>query len=95
MKIKIDIDRLNKSVTVDDWIEAEEGKIKGIRNVVSHFIVGENGAYLPRDKALKELGGLNLEELGKLGMDFIKAAEEAASGGPKAQTESTAPTSQD
>jgi len=95
MKIKIDIERLNKSVTVDDWIEAEEGKIKGIRNVVSHFIVGDNGAYLSRDKALKEIGSLNLEDLGKLGADFIKAAEEAASGGPKAQTESTAPISQD
>ena len=95
MKIRIDIDRLNEQVTVDDWIAAEEGKIKGVRNVVSYFVIGEDGKYLPHEKALKELGKMSLNQLGQLGNDFIKAAEEAASGGPKASKESTEPTSQD
>jgi hypothetical protein len=58
-------------------------------------VIGEDGKYLPHEKALKELGKMSLNQLGQLGNDFIKAAEEAASGGPKASKESTEPTSQD
>lgn len=89
--IKVDGDRISELVSVDDYIALEDGKIKGIRNVVSWFVSDENGGYMPRDKALKLLGSLNLKQLGELGVNFIKAAEEAAAGGPKAQTESTKP----
>lgn len=93
IEIRVDTDRLSKEVSVDDYIALEDGKIKGIRNVVSYFVF-QDGKMIARDKALKLLGALSIEQLGKLGMDFIQAAEEAASGSPKAEKESTEPTLQ-
>jgi len=93
-EILLDADKMAKVVQVDDFIALEEGKVKGIKNVCSHFL-WQDGRQIPREKALKVLGQLTLEELGKLGNEFMKAAEVAAGADPKAPEESTAPTSPD
>lgn len=93
--IRIDRELFAKTVSVDDFIALEEGKIKGIRNVVSWFISDGTGGYLPREKALAILGKLTIEQLVQLGKDFTAAAEGAAAGDPKASMESTEPTTPD
>ena len=95
IKIKVEQDRLSKSITVDEYIAAEEGKVRGLKAVLSRFVVNNNGSYIPVEKAKRMLGKLTLSELAELGNQFTQAAEEAAAGGPKAQTESTKPISQD
>lgn len=94
IKIKVDTDRLSSSITVDEYIEAEEGKIRGLRAVLSRFVVNDKGNFVPVEKAKRMLGRLTLEELSKLGTEFTQAVEESAAG-PKAQTESIVPTMQD
>lgn len=95
IEIRVDPERMSKVVSVDDYIALEEGKIKGIRNVVANFVVGPTGQYLPHDQGMKMLGALTLEQLGKLGTDFIAKAEVAAGADPKELKESLEPTSQD
>jgi len=95
IEIRIDTDRMNTVVSVDDYIALEDKTIKGVRNVVSHFVVDKNGGYMPHDKAMKLIGALNLEQLMKLGDDFVKGSEAAAGADPKVSQESTQPTSPD
>lgn len=94
IKIKVDSDRLSTSITVDEYIAAEEGKIKGMKAVLSRFVINNNGTYVPVEKAKRMLGKLTLSELAELGDQFTQAAEDVAAG-PKAQTESIKPTTQD
>ena len=93
IEIKVDRERMQEFCTVDDYIALEEGKIKGIRNVVAYFVIGPNGQYLSHDQALKLLGSLNLGQLYKLGNDFIAATEVAADADPKELKESSGPIS--
>jgi len=94
IKIRVNQDRLSNSITVEEYIAAEEGKIRGLVAVLSRFVVDAKGGYIPVDEAKEMLNKLTLAELADLGNEFTQAAEEAAAG-PKAKTESTAPTMQD
>jgi len=92
IEIRVDPDRMNKVVSVDDYIALEDRTIKGTRNVIAYFIVDKHGAYIPHDKALRLIGALNLDQLMQLADEFIKGTEAAAGADPKELMESSEPT---
>ena len=94
IEIRVDPDRMNKVVSVDDYIALEDRTIKGTRNVIAYFLVDKHGTYIPHDKALRILGVLNLEQLLQLADEFIKGTEVAAGADPKVPTEFSEPTLQ-
>jgi hypothetical protein len=94
IRIKIDSQRMQELVTVDEYIALEEGRVKGVRNVVANFMTDENGVYLPKKEAEKILGSMKLGEITKVSQQFIEAVQEAAGVNPKVETESIKPTSE-
>ncbi len=52
-----------KDLTVDEFIALQEGNMRIIKNVLSRFVVDENGQYLPEDQAKPLVGKLTLEQL--------------------------------
>ena len=78
INIKVDQKKLGDLVTVDDFIELQEGNIKTLLNVLSLFLVDGDGVPILKDEARKMLGKLTLNELKKASAGFTSAAENAA-----------------
>ncbi len=80
MKIEIRVDqaRLGELVTVDEWCDLEDGKIKGMRSVLGKFVVDENGVYLDPAAGKKAIGALSINQLNDAAADFMRKAQEAA-----------------
>jgi len=95
VKIRVTSERLNEFVSVEDFSNLEDGKIKGVRNVLSCFVVDENGKYVEKEEGIKMLGSLTLSELATLGNHFISTAWEVAAADPKALKASIEHTSRD
>ncbi len=57
-------------ITLDEYIDLEEGKTRAVRDMMSRFMVDENGKYLDPKIAKKALGGMFLDE------NFAKKVEE-------------------
>lgn len=75
-KLKYDPSRIE----VDDWLEAERGNIRAVRNVITSCMVDDNGAPMSREEAeaaLKEKH-TTLAELDKLAEELIKEINNAA-----------------
>lgn len=94
IRIRVTPERMQDLVSVDEYIELEEGKVKGVKAVVSNFLVDKNGNYIPKDKAEKIIGSLKLKEITNISNQFIEAAKEAAGASPKSPETSTKPTSE-
>jgi len=94
IRIRVTTERMQELVTVDEYIALEEGKVRGVKEVVSNFMVDENGNYIPKSKADKIIGSLKLGEIANISNQFIGAAMEAAGTSPKLPETSTKPTSE-
>jgi len=94
IKIRVTPERMQELVTVDEYIALEEGKVRGVKDVVSNFLVDENGNYVPKSKAEKIIGSLKLGEITNISNQFIEAAKEAAGTSPKLPETSIKPTSE-
>ena len=95
IRIRVTPERMQELVSVDEYIALEEGKVKGVRDVVSNFLVDGSGNYIPKNKAEKIIGSLKLGEITNISNQFIEAAKEAAGTSPKLPEISTKPTSED
>ena len=82
MKIKIDTDILEESVTVDEYLAMSDGDIKSIMGVMSKFVLAEDGSYLPPADGRKALGSLTMKEMEQTALDFAEMMKNAV---PKAK----------
>ncbi len=80
MKIEIRVEqaRLGELVTVDEWCDLEDGKIKAMRSVLGKFVVGEKGEYLDPAAGKKAIGALSINQLNEAAADFMAKAKESA-----------------
>jgi hypothetical protein len=80
MKIEIRVDqaRLGELVTVDEWCDLEDGKIKAMRSLLGKFIVNEKGEYLEPEAGRKVIGALTINQLNEASADFMRKAKESA-----------------
>lgn len=91
VEIRVDDERLKEFVTIDDFIAYQEGKIRGMKNVIAHFVIGADGQYMEYEKALKLIGSLTITQLLNVSSKFSLASEVAVGADPKAPKESTEP----
>ena len=70
--IKVDTERIQDKVTVDELIAMQEGDIKTIVNVMSNFVwnVGK-GVYYSFKAGREHIGKLTLRQLNELKRDFF------------------------
>lgn len=76
MEIRLDKNRLLNNVTVDDYIAMSEGDVRTIKKVLSMFVAGEDGQYLPMDEAEKLIGKLSIKQMLDLGQSLGSDAED-------------------
>lgn len=67
--IRVDKELMQTQVTVDEYLGILEGDVKVMVKLLSRFVVGEDGKYLPLDQGRKVVGTLTLVEL----QDTVKA----------------------
>jgi hypothetical protein len=76
--LRVDLDRVKDSVTVNEMIGMQRGNFAAIRNVVSRFVVDENGNYVPEEEAQELIGEKPLRVLEELSQEFRNKIEETA-----------------
>lgn len=76
--IKVDQARLGELVTVDEFIGMQDGDFKTIINVVSRFVIGEDGKYLEPIEGRKMVGALSMNQLKEATTAFVDGAGKAA-----------------
>ena len=76
-KIKLNVTsaRLENYVTVDEVINAQDGDLKAIRDMLARFVVDENDEYIPFEDAVKLVGELTIAKLKDAGNSLITAME--------------------
>lgn len=77
-KIQTDAAELRDRVTLDEFIEMQEGNLKVIKSVLAMFVVDESGNKVEEVGAAKWLGSLTLNQIDQAGADFVAAIEGAA-----------------
>jgi hypothetical protein len=78
IEIRMDKQRMLDLVTVDELVGLQGGDFKAIRDVLSRFVIGEDGNYLPEEEGLKIVGKLTIGKLMDLGKGFLGRAEDLA-----------------
>ena len=98
-KARIEEAEIDQLVTLEDMMHGEETTIRGLRDLLAHFLVGEIegpdcGEYLPQAAARKAIGKLKTKDLKDVASEFTAALRDdvlpPASGGassPPASTE--------
>jgi len=76
VEIRADAARATQLITLDEWIDMEEGKARAIRDVLSRFVVDKaTGGYMDGSAAKKLLGGMTMEQILKSSESFRKAVD--------------------
>lgn len=78
INIKVDSDHMSKSVTIDEYLALLDGDVRTMVNVLSQFIVGEDGNYLSKETGRKIVGKLTLSEMMEAISAFTEKAETIA-----------------
>lgn len=78
IRIQVDQDRLGDLVSVDEWCELEDGRIKGMRDVLGKFVINGDGNYLTPEEGVKVVGKLSINQLKEVASEFMGKAKEAA-----------------
>ena len=77
-KIRKDMERLENTLTIDEFLEMQEGNLKSIINVMSKFVLDDNSEYKTPEEGRKVIGSLTLAELKNASEDFNKKITDAA-----------------
>lgn len=78
IEIRVDQQRLGELVTVDEWCDLEDGRIKAMRSVLGKFVVDGKGGYLDPEAGKKAIGALSINQLNEAAKDFMRKAKESA-----------------
>jgi hypothetical protein len=77
IKLHIDRKRMGDLVTLDQYLAMRNDDVDVMAEVLSLFVVGEDGAILPQDEGRKKLGKLTLNEYRLVHDAFWHGAEDA------------------
>ena len=77
IKIRVDKNKLEKTVTLDQMIGLQEGDLRLTADVMSLFVLDEDEQYIEKIEARKILGGLTMEELRAASTDFQKKVSDS------------------
>ena len=78
LRIRPDIKRLAGIVTVDQYFALRDNDLVAEIEVLSQFIIGENGEYLDQEEGRRRLGTLKITEIVSLFSKFMTETEEIA-----------------
>lgn len=78
VEVRVDQERLGSLVTVDEWCDLEDGRVKAMRSVLGKFVVGSDGEYLSVEDGMRVIGKLTINELNATANTFRKVATESA-----------------
>jgi hypothetical protein len=76
--IKADLERMKDFITVDEMVGMQSGTFRDIRNVLSRFVVGEGGEFLPEEEGRKAVGSLTIRQLEEAAIKFRGGMSDAA-----------------
>ena len=69
---------MSSLVTVDEYLALVDGDVKTMVDVLSNFVVKDNGVYLDKEEGRKLIGTLTIDELQEAIGEFTGKAEDAA-----------------
>jgi hypothetical protein len=78
INIKVDSERMSSLVTIDEYLALLDGDVKAMVNVLSQFVLGDNGSYLDKVAGRKIIGKLTLDEMKEAIGAFTERAENIA-----------------
>ncbi len=65
-------------LTMDEYIDMEEGRVKAVRDMMARFVVDADGSYLPIEQAKKIVGKIPMdEEINERMADFQRKIQAA------------------
>ena len=67
IRVKPNLDIL----TIDDLLKIEGGKLTGIVEVYSKFVVGDNGEYLPPEEGAGQIRKLTIAQMHDLNVQIV------------------------
>lgn len=77
--LKMDSNRLNDMVTVDQFLGLQEGDTRNIIEVISLFVWDAGrGRYFSAEKGRKIIGKMKMSEMKELSKSFFKEAQDEA-----------------
>lgn len=77
VNIKVDRERMGGMVSVDEYIALLDGDVRTMINILSMFVVGDDGSYLDKKDGRKLIGKLTLDEMREAIQAFTENAENA------------------
>lgn len=78
MKLIVNLKTLRDFVTVDEWIAFQADDYPTAVNVLSHFVVGDDGQRLEQSEARKLIGKLTMTEWDRMKAELKTAIDEIA-----------------
>ena len=79
INIQVDYDRLNELLTVDEYLGMQEGDFKTTIEVLSMFIVDDDGNYLSQEEGRKIIGKIAMQDLPPIMEAFTEMLQDKAS----------------
>ena len=79
INLHVDPERIGERITVDDYLGMLDGDMKTSVGVLSKFVMGDDGEYLPYEEARAAIGQIPMNELPSVMDEFSKAVKDAAS----------------
>lgn len=84
ISIKVELEQLRSRITVDELLAMQEGDMKAIVGIMSHFVHNKKGKALSREDGRKAIGKLTIDEMILAAEDFTKAMKDTAVPPPNA-----------
>ena len=72
------MERLENTLTVDEFLQMQEGNIQAVIAVMSKFVLDEQGEYVTPEDGRKVIGSLTLAELKQAAGSFTQKVTDAA-----------------
>ncbi len=70
VEFKLTQERIEDTVTVDEFIALQQGDLRAAKTVVGKFIVGPDGNYLPEEEGAKLAGQMTVKQLKEVLQSF-------------------------
>ena len=78
LKLLVTQERIERNLTVDEYIGMMDGNLKAMVDALSKFVANESGVgWMEPAEARAQLGKMTMGELNELASTFQKAQEEA------------------
>lgn len=83
MKIVATQEEVKSCVTVDEYIGLMENNIRTIVDVMSRFLIDDDGNKIPYKEARAFVGKQTIEEMERLAAELTKALDQGATNPPR------------